>query len=77
MKYWNEPNDPEALDLPLGFGMQLAQDPRAMEAFGRMPQEKKQQMLRQMKDAPTGEEAKARIEGAVEQLHQDNSSWEG
>lgn len=32
-------------ELPLGFGMALAQNPRAMEYFSKQPEEKQKQIL--------------------------------
>ena len=60
--------NPHGLDLPLGLGMALAQEPKAMEAFGKMSQEQKDALIRQIQGAKQGGEAKRRIEEAVEQL---------
>ena len=60
--------NPDGPDLPLGLGMELAQNPKAMNAFGAMTKAEKAAMIRHIQGATTGEDAKARITGAVNQL---------
>ena len=67
--------NPNGLDLPLGLGMELAQEPRAMEAFGRMSQTQKDAMIRHIQGAVTGEDARRRIDEAVAGLRDKNSHF--
>ena len=62
--------NPDGPDIPLGLGMQLAQSPKAMAAFGRMTNAQKSGLIRQIQGAPTGEVAKARVAGAISLLEQ-------
>lgn len=55
-------------DIPLGLGMELAQSPQAMDAFGRLTNEQKTQMIRHIQASTTGDEAKERITQAVNSL---------
>jgi len=59
---------PEGPELPLGFGMQLAQDEQALQAFGRLDSAQKDELIRYIKSAASGEDAKRRISEAVELL---------
>lgn len=61
------PNHDEP-DLPLGLGMELAQSPTAMDAFGRLTGTEKTQMIRHIQASSTGDEAKERIAQAVSSL---------
>lgn len=60
--------NPDGPDLPLGFGMSLAQEPKAMQAYGNMSKEQKAAMIRQIQNCSTGEEAREHIAAAVIQL---------
>lgn len=62
-------HNPEGPDLPLGLGMQLAQNPKAMDAFGSMTNAQKAAMIGYIQGAATGGEAKERIADAVYRLH--------
>lgn len=55
-------------DLPLGLGMELAQSPTAMDAFGRLTGVEKTQIIRHIQASSTGDEAKERIAQAVRSL---------
>ena len=61
-------NNPNGHDLPIGFGMQLAGDTKAMETFGRMSQDQKDAVVSYIQGSVTGEEAENRVEDAVEKL---------
>jgi len=61
-------HNPEGVDLPLGFGMRLAQEPRAMDTFGALDECGKNQVVSYIQAASNGEEAKNRIESAVSSL---------
>ena len=55
-------------DLPLGLGMQLAQDPKAMDAFGRMSKAQRSGLISYIQGAKTGSEAQSRIAETVNKL---------
>lgn len=63
-------HNPEGPDLPLGFGMQLAQDPQAVETFGRMSRDEKRAVINYVQDCHTGDEAKQHVAHAVHCLHE-------
>lgn len=62
--------NPDGPDLPLGLGMQLAQSPKAMDTFGRMSNAQKSSVIGYIKSAATGDDAKNRIEEAVQLMSQ-------
>lgn len=55
--------------LPIGFGMRLAQDLKAMEHFAALSREEKESMISYIQGGKTGEEAEERVEMAIKQLH--------
>jgi uncharacterized protein YdeI (YjbR/CyaY-like superfamily) len=61
-------HNPEGVDLPLGFGMRLAQEPRAMDTFGTLDEGEKAQVVSYIQAASSGEDAQNRIETAVGSL---------
>lgn len=67
--------NPDGPDLPLGLGMELAQNPKAMNAFGRMSKSEKASMIRHIQGAATGEDAKNRISGAIQQLNNNQTQF--
>ncbi len=64
--------NPRGEDLPLGFGMQLAQEPEAVAAFGRLSQEDRDRVVRFIQSSQTGDEAQNRIAEAVASLKDNN-----
>ena len=68
-------HNPEGPDLPLGLGMQLAQEPAALTAFGRLTEPEKEAMVRYIQSCTTGEDAKMRIETAVGRLKQGDTGF--
>lgn len=62
-------HNPNGPDLPLGLGMLLAQDPKAMEAFGSMSNAQKSAMIGYIQGGATGKEAKERMTNALRRLH--------
>jgi uncharacterized protein YdeI (YjbR/CyaY-like superfamily) len=58
-------HNPEGPDLPLGFGMLLAQEPAAISRYGALTNDQKSSVIRYIQSAVTGEEARNRIENAV------------
>jgi len=64
--------NPDGVDLPLGFGMRLAQEPGAIDAFGALDEARKADVIHYIQACATGEEAKERIETAVTALKNNN-----
>ncbi|MCL2055992.1 MAG: hypothetical protein FWH02_02090 [Oscillospiraceae bacterium] len=62
-------NNPEEPDLPLGLGMRLAQDPKAMDTFSNMTNEQKSALISYLQRSGTGDEALSRMADAVNLLH--------
>ena len=60
--------NPNGPDMPVGFGMLLAQDESAMRTFGNLSNEQKGALISHIQGAQNGEEAKARVTNAVDQL---------
>ena len=61
--------NPDGPDLPLGLGMELAQNPQAMNTVGSMSNAEKSALIRHVKGAATGEEAKSRMNQAINSLN--------
>jgi uncharacterized protein YdeI (YjbR/CyaY-like superfamily) len=60
--------NPEGPDLPLGFGMRLAQEPRAMDTYGTLSDGQKAQVIGYIQASASGDDAQRRIETAVTSL---------
>lgn len=60
--------NPHGPDLPLGLGMQLAQEPQALETFATLSNDKKAQIISYIQACPTGEDAKNRIATVISSL---------
>ena len=60
--------NPNVPDIPLGFGMQLAQNPKAYENFGILSDSQKTQIIKHIQTAQTGDDAKEKIEQAILKL---------
>ncbi len=69
--------NPDGPDLPLGFGMLLAQEPTAVSRYGALTNEQKSSVIRYIQSGATGEEAKNRIANAVYGLRDGNMSFLG
>lgn len=67
--------NPDGPDLPLGFGMQLAQEPKAMNTFGRLSREEKIALIGYIQSCSTGEDAKNRIAETVKKLGDGQTSF--
>ena len=67
--------NPEGIDLPLGLGMRLAQEPGAIDTFGSLDEQQKSGVVRYIQDSVTGDDAKERIEKAVTALKDGNTSF--
>ena len=63
----HNPN-PNVPDIPMGFGMELMQNPKAWEAFGNLPDSEKTRIIEEIQTAQTGDQAKTNIEQAIEEL---------
>lgn len=71
MSYYNfigTGHNPTGPDLPLGFGMRLAQEPSAMNAYGRLSNEEKAAIIQKIQSGATGDEAATLINDAIESL---------
>ncbi len=55
--------------LPIGFGMNLAQDEKAMEGFSALSETEREKLVQYIKASSTGDEAKERIKTVVHDLH--------
>lgn len=67
--------NPEGPDLPLGFGMLLAQEPEAIARYGALSNDKKASVIRYIQSGATGEDAKNRIANAVTGLRDGDMSF--
>lgn len=68
-------HNPDGPDLPLGFGMKLAQEPKAMESYGKLSNAQKSAMIGRIQSGSTGEAAKNLIAEAVDQLKNSNGGF--
>jgi len=60
--------NPNVPDIPLGFGMELAQNSAAMTEFGRLSDYEKTEIIKRIQAVNTGDEAKERIAEEVNRL---------
>lgn len=72
LAYIGTGHNPSSPDLPLGSGMQLAQSPKAMNAFASMANGQRSTVINSFKGAATGEEAKNKMAGALSKLQSGN-----
>lgn len=59
-------------ELPVGLGMSLALDMKAMANFSALTDSKKEELVNYIKNSTTGYEAKERITEVVNRLHNDS-----
>lgn len=64
--------DPAGLDMPIGFGMALYQNSNALHCFAAISQEERNGIISYIESAKTGDEARKRINTAVENLNHRN-----
>lgn len=64
--------NPNGPDLPLGFGLELEQSPRARSAYSGLTNAEKEKVIRFIQSGVTGDEAKNRIISAVQNLAEGN-----
>ena len=62
-------------DMPLGFGMRLAQEPSALDTYGSLTNEQKTSVIRHIQSGTTGKEAKKLVIDAVENLKNQNTAF--
>ena len=65
-------NNPDGPDLPVGFSMQIAQEPQAVAAYGRLSKEQQASVIRFMQSCQNGEDAETRVNQVVQQLKDGN-----
>ena len=68
--------DPAHLDIPLGFGMALFQEAVARRNFENLSNDRKDDVVRYLQSGNvTGQDAKEKIETAVENLKNNNTGF--
>lgn len=67
----------EAEEMPIGLMMSLAMNQDAMRNFSSLPEEKQSSVIRYVENASTGEDARARIGNAVDELEKGNTGFFG
>lgn len=60
--------NPHGPDLPMGFGMHLMQEPKAMDNYDTLTIPEQESVIRYIKGGSTGEEAERRVMNAVKML---------
>ena len=68
-------NNPDGKDLPLGFGLQLAQVPEAMDTFGRISQMERDAIVEYIQRCTDSEDAKNRIAAVVRGLRDGQTAF--
>ncbi len=68
-------HNPEGPDLPLGLGMQLAQEPAAMNTFGQLSQGEKTALISYIQSCTSGEDAQNRIADVIHQLRNNQTTF--
>ena len=66
---------PDGHDLPLGFGMHLAQDELAMERFAMLSSHEKEKVIQYIQGCTSGDDAKERIRIVVQGLHEGRTAF--
>jgi uncharacterized protein YdeI (YjbR/CyaY-like superfamily) len=56
-------------DMPIGLGMRLALEMKAMNNFANLSDQKKRELINYIEGAQTGEDAKNRVTEVVSNLH--------
>lgn len=67
--------DPGGLDMPIGFGMELYQNSAALHCFAALSQSERNDIITYIESSETGEEAKTRINTAVQNLNKRNPKF--
>lgn len=68
-------HNPDGPDLPLGFGMRLAQEPDAMSAYGMLSKSEQASVIRYIQACSSGEDSKNRIAAAVNGLKENRKDF--
>lgn len=68
-------HNPGGPDLPMGFGMQLAQHPEAMNAYGRLTKKEQTAVIGYIQACTSGEDSKNRIANAVNSLKENRTDF--
>ncbi|MDR1564059.1 MAG: hypothetical protein LBS74_03790 [Oscillospiraceae bacterium] len=61
-------SNPHGKDLPLGFGMQLAQEAEAMNTYTSLAQPKRDRIVDYIQSCTSGDDSKRRISTVIEGL---------
>ena len=61
------------LELPVGLGMRMALDMKAMTKFASLSQEEKKNLINYVESSTTGEEARNRVSEVISNLHNGES----
>ena len=61
-------HNPDGPDLPMGLGMQLAQEPKALQAYGNLSHSEKEALINYIQSSTTGDDAKNRIMESISRL---------
>lgn len=67
----------EAENMPIGLMMKLAMHQQAMRQFSQLDNDQQRAVIRYVEDSKTGDDAKSRIDSAVQNLEQGNHSFFG
>ncbi|MDP4121184.1 MAG: hypothetical protein Q8876_09080 [Bacillota bacterium] len=67
--------NPDGLDIPLGLGMKLSQDSKALNHFSALTQNEREGIITYVQGSTTGDDAKARIGQVVEGLRNGQSAF--
>lgn len=61
-------------EMPVGLGMKLALDMKAMNNYANLSDEKKKELVMYVKGSTTGDDAKNRVAEVVSNLHNNSFS---
>jgi len=61
-------HNPDGPDLPLGLGMHLAQEPKALQAYGNLSNSEKESVINYIQSSTSGDDAKNRIMESISRL---------
>jgi hypothetical protein len=62
-------------DMPVGLGMSLAQNNKAFSYFGSLSESDKAKVINYVKGSSTGEQAKSRVQDAVNMLSENRNDF--
>ena len=64
--------NPDGPDLPLGFGMRLAESPEAVKNYAAMSKDEQTRLIKYIQGGSTGDDAARRISAALNGLQSNN-----